>query len=75
MLLKYPAAPSEAASETTTAVAVFAPLITILFFKPEFITGVVPVEPMRTTDGEVVLVFVMVRSRLVVPLFDPSIVT
>src|SRR5688500_4999954 len=74
ILLKYPAVP-RFASETTTAVALFAPLMIVEFFKVEFKIGLVPVEPNNRTDGEVVLVLVIVRSLVVVPLLDPSMVT
>ena len=64
---------------TITAVAVFTPLINIVFLSVTLVNAVpveVPELPIRITFGVVVLVFVIVKSLVVPPaVFDPSIVT
>ena len=59
----------------TIAEDVFTPLIIIVFFSVVFVTGVIPVEAMKTTWGVVTEVFVMVKSLVVQPaVFEPSII-
>ena len=45
----------------------------VLFFKETLVTGVTPTEPNNTTEGEVVLVFVIDKLRVVVLLLEPLI--
>src|SRR5258705_3565006 len=76
ILLKYPALPNVVPSDNITAVATLAPFIMIQFFKVVLLIGiVVPTAPIHTTVGAVTLVFVMVRILLLLPLFEPSIIT
>src|SRR5947209_6411104 len=76
ILLKYPAVPNVVPSDNITAVATLAPFTIIQFFKVVLAIGtVVPTAPIHTTVGAVTLVLVMVRFLLVLPLFEPSIIT
>ncbi len=76
MFENRPALPSVVASEITTALLVFAPLMTMPFFSTPSVIGVAPTEPNRTTDGEVTLLFWRVRLRSVpAPPIEPSTVT
>ena len=62
-------------SETTTADEVFTPFMMMAFFTVVLLMAIVPVEPKRITFGEVTDVLVIVRSRLLVALLDPSMIT
>jgi hypothetical protein len=58
----------------TIAEDVFKPLIITVFFRIVFVTGVVPVEAMKTTWGAVAPVLFMVMFLVVPPEFDPSMI-
>ena len=82
ILLKYPGATEPVASDTLIALpVVFIPFITIQFFTVTSVIGVVPIELIMITLGDVALVLVMVKSFTVpvaftlpsmVTLFDPA---